>query len=332
MSGTPFGRSIRVITALLLALALSGVTLLPAPALAATYQLSGKVTDQSGNPIPGTTVAVIDPSTSTTVASATTDSTGNYALSVDGGTYNIQVTPPTSSGFQPAQILSKAITGDTTVNVVLVPSGSVTLSGRVLDRSGQGIPGQVVQLNPPGGSAVYTTTDATGFYSLQVAPGNYYLNVQGPNTSPTPNLPTSYFINTVNPISLSQSLSLDLPLPFKRVDVHVQDSGGVPGLERGTRGSYWRLLYDGDDSRHFPGWWANSLWPHQQCHCHIRHRRRDVLAIPDQPLLSVLYLHRQTPIRKSIRDNFSFRNRCHIGHDTSDHTRDSDYAQWAGTR
>ncbi len=55
-----------------------GRLLLPSPALAATYQLSGKVTDQSSNPIVGTTIAVIEPSTSATVASTTTDSSGNY--------------------------------------------------------------------------------------------------------------------------------------------------------------------------------------------------------------------------------------------------------------
>ena len=99
MSRERFGTSIRVVTALLLALTLSGVSLLPSPALAATYQLSGKVTDQSSNPIVGATVAVIDPSTSATVASTTTDSSGTYSLSVDGGTYNIQVTPPSGSGF-----------------------------------------------------------------------------------------------------------------------------------------------------------------------------------------------------------------------------------------
>ena len=228
MSTERFGTSIRVVTTLLLALTLSGVSLLPSPALAATYQLSGKVTDQSSNPIVGATVAVIDPSTGVPVASTTTDSSGNYSLSVDGGTYNIQVTPPSGSGFGPSNTLNQTISGDTIVNFVLVPSGVIQLSGRVLDRFGQGILGQTVQLNPPAGSAVQTTTDANGFYSLQVAPGDYYLQVRGPNTSPTPNLPTSYFINTVNPISLSQSLTLDLPLPFRRVDVHVQDPGGTP--------------------------------------------------------------------------------------------------------
>src|SRR5262245_48541872 len=52
---------------------------------AATVQLSGKVTDQSNNPLASATVAVIDPSTTATVASATTDTNGNYSLSVVSG-------------------------------------------------------------------------------------------------------------------------------------------------------------------------------------------------------------------------------------------------------
>lgn len=46
--------------------------------MATTFQLSGHVTDQSGNPLSDVTVAVIDPASSSTVASATTASNGSY--------------------------------------------------------------------------------------------------------------------------------------------------------------------------------------------------------------------------------------------------------------
>ena len=179
MSTERFGTSIRVVTALLLALTLSGVSLLPSPALAATYQLSGKVTDQSGNPIVGATVAVIDPSTSATVASTSTDSSGTYSLSIGGGGYNIQVTPTSGSGFGSSITLDQGISGDTTLNFILVPSSWIILSGRVLDESGNGVPNQTVLIQAPNeGNIIRSTTDELGHYSIQATPGLCVLSIR----------------------------------------------------------------------------------------------------------------------------------------------------------
>ncbi|MCB0163842.1 MAG: carboxypeptidase regulatory-like domain-containing protein, partial [Anaerolineae bacterium] len=119
---------------------------LVSPAIAATFQLSGRVTNQSGSPVAGAEVAVIDPATSTTVTSATSDANGNYAITVDEGTYDIKVTPPTGSGFGESVSPGQVIGGDTNLDFVLVPAGSVTLSGKVLDANGNGVPNQQVQL------------------------------------------------------------------------------------------------------------------------------------------------------------------------------------------
>ena len=46
------------------------------PVAAATFQLSGRVSDQAGNPLAGATVEVINPTTGGTVASTTTNANG----------------------------------------------------------------------------------------------------------------------------------------------------------------------------------------------------------------------------------------------------------------
>src|SRR3990167_7212998 len=69
---------------------------------ALAHTLSGNISDSSGADISGAVVDVIDTATSNNVGSTTTDGSGNYSLSVNSGTYNVQVTPPSGSGFGPA--------------------------------------------------------------------------------------------------------------------------------------------------------------------------------------------------------------------------------------
>src|SRR5581483_2280004 len=119
---------------------LAPLALAPQILQAANFTLSGRVTDQSSNAVVGATVAALDGSNAT-IASATTDSSGNYSMSLPGGTYTIQVTPPAGSSFQTSNTPNESITADTTLNFVLVPAGAVTLSGHVLDGQGTGIAG-----------------------------------------------------------------------------------------------------------------------------------------------------------------------------------------------
>jgi len=215
-----------------LALCIATVLLLISVTLvaAATFQLSGRVTDQSGDPLAGSLIEVIDPGTGSVVASATTDGSGNYSMPVSEGTYNIQVIPPTGSGFGLAIALNKPITNDTNLDFVLVPAGVAVLSGRVLDSLSNGIPGQNVSLTPwNGGPAIGTTTDNFGNYSLSVAPGDYRVEVNRYGNDSSINAPQYYYIyNYPSPLSLNQSTVLDLQLPAKKVSVHVQDPVGNP--------------------------------------------------------------------------------------------------------
>ncbi|HEX8721879.1 MAG TPA: carboxypeptidase regulatory-like domain-containing protein [Pyrinomonadaceae bacterium] len=194
-----------------------------------SYRLSGRVTDQSGTPLPGSFVEVIDPSLGSAVAGATADGGGNYSLSVPGGVYDVRVTPPGGSGFGTSVALGRNINADTVLDLVLVPEGVVNLSGRILDALGGGVPDQTVRLTPDGGSSLpAVVTDASGSYSFQVSPGNYHMGVAGYYNSHTLNVPHYYDYYSSRPLPLTQSMVMDLPLPLKRVSVHVQDAAGRP--------------------------------------------------------------------------------------------------------
>lgn len=191
--------------------------------------LSGKVTDQASTAIAGVTVEVINPATSVTVATTTTTASGTYALAIESGTYDIRVTPLAGSRLVPCVSPQRSITANTIINFVLVSAGSVVLSGQVQDANGQGIAGQRVDLTS-GSYQLSDVTDAAGNYRFQTARGNYHLQIMASNpASAARNAPGSYNLTTKNtPLALTESMVLDLTLPFKRVAVYVQDPSGNP--------------------------------------------------------------------------------------------------------
>ena len=197
---------------------------------ALAHTLSGNVSDSSGVDISGATVDVIDISTSNNVGSTITDGSGNYNLSVNSGTYNVQVSPPSGSGFGSAVASNYTISSDTIINFILVPTGSVVLSGHVYGPLGNPIPNQLVYLH----STVTHTdvasirTDNSGAYLLSASPGTYILNIQGSGNDPSLlNVPSDYNLEVPN-YSLTQSVVADIYVPTKQVTVHVQDSSNNP--------------------------------------------------------------------------------------------------------
>src|SRR3989344_5859207 len=197
---------------------------------ALAHDLSGNVSDSSGVDISGATVDVIDISTSNNVGSTITDGSGNYNLSVNSGTYNVQVSPPSGSGFGSAVASNYTISSDTIINFILVPTGSVVLSGHVYGPLGNPIPNQLVYLH----STVTHTdvasirTDNSGAYLLSASPGTYILNIQGSGNDPSLlNVPSDYNLEVPN-YSLTQSVVADIYVPTKQVTVHVQDSSNNP--------------------------------------------------------------------------------------------------------
>ncbi len=205
------------------------------PVSAAAFTLSGNVQDSTSAVISGATVDVKDTSNNE-IGNTTTDANGNYSISnINSGTYNISLTPPFGSNYSPVSAPSYNITTDNVLNFVLVPAGTTTITGYVYNSLGSPVTGQIVGLRPAGNSSsfvVKTTTDSTGYYTLQSASGTYDLVVDNPTggNSSSVNMPEIYEVKKAG-FSLSQSEVLNFTIPVSQVQVTVKDPTGatVPG-------------------------------------------------------------------------------------------------------
>jgi hypothetical protein len=227
-----------------LSLALSIALLVQITAAAATFQLSGSVKDYVGNPIAGTAVDVIDQITSATVVSTTTDSNGSYAVLLPEGTYDIEVTPPASSGFRSSTIPDVSITSDTVLDIVLVPVGNVLFSGVLRDRDGTPVPDVRIILND--GGSTYTAAD--GSFSIAVIPGSYRLDLESSGTSDPTRLPSRFSLQGPV-IDLSTDRVQDLTLPNVVLSITVLDPLGNPvpntDVNLGTNAASFELFPGG---------------------------------------------------------------------------------------
>ena len=105
----------------------------------------------------------------------------------------------------------------------------VTLNGHVYGPQGNPLINQTVYLQTSGGARTTATTDSSGDYSLQVAPGTYILDISSYNGAvnhPPVNAPQYYELKKSN-YSLTQNTTLDITVPAKKLDIHVQDPQGV---------------------------------------------------------------------------------------------------------
>jgi len=198
----------------------------PKTALADTFTLSGHISDSSNNAVSNADVSVAEANTNINAGNTTTDSSGNYNVILIGGAYNVKVTPPAGSNFSSAIALSQNIASNTTLNFVLTPAGTVTLSGHVYDPLGNPLANQTVYLLLSGQQTT-AITDASGSYSLQVSTGTYVLHVTNTNNSLSIDAP-QYYDLAVGGFSLTASTVLDITLPAKKVIVHIQDAVGNP--------------------------------------------------------------------------------------------------------
>ncbi len=148
--------------------------------------LQGRVTDNLGNPISGVLVSAFDEA-GINASGANTDAAGNYLIprlatgevriffnaSPAGGNY-------VSKYFPNEDLLTAAIpvpvkAGETTSGVDAQLSDGGTITGRVTDVQGAGIPGISIRCFDTNSDRYYgTTTDATGNYTLaHIRPDDY---------------------------------------------------------------------------------------------------------------------------------------------------------------
>ena len=196
-----------------------------------TITLSGTVKDNLANPFPGAKVQ-------TTAGTTFTDSSGYYTLSIPPGTYDVNVVPPEGSGFGPAVAPGQVLTNDTILNFVLVPLGVAALSGQLLDPDGNGIANEYINLAAWGtDNWIMQRTDASGGYFFEVAAGDYKISI-GAYGGISPNAPRYFYLYTTAPLSLTQSMTMNITLPEKRVSVHVQGPAGNPVANVGLTTTY----------------------------------------------------------------------------------------------
>ncbi len=173
--------------------------------------ISGKVTNSSGTGIANATVSYSGGATT-----ATTDSAGNYSLSVAPGTYSVTAT---ATGYQSSTQQNITVTSGTTtpLNFTLTQS-SGAIAGKVTNSSGTGIANATVSYS---GGSTTATTDSTGNYSLSVAPGTYSVTATA----------TGYQSSTQQNIAVTSGTTT--PLNFTL----TQSSGSIAGKVTNSSGT-----------------------------------------------------------------------------------------------
>ncbi|MFI1195001.1 S8 family serine peptidase [Micromonospora sp. NPDC020750] len=147
---------------------LDALALLDAAPIGETGTLAGKVTDaDTGNPLPGATVALTGPA----ARELTTGTDGTYSTLLPVGDYQAAVT---AFGYAKKTVSATvAKNATTTIDVALTAVPSVTLSGSVTDGSGHGWP-LYAKVSVVGLSASDYTTPANGRYSFKLPAGATY--------------------------------------------------------------------------------------------------------------------------------------------------------------
>jgi len=182
--------------------AASGATVLVNIQLAAGAVVSGKLRDVNGAPYANANINLQSSGGfggSPYPAFAVTDVKGNYSITAAPGSYIVNVTPgwdqatgqplPFPAGtvggyvgstgllvpMNTAKTYVLTVATPTTINMQLIPGA--TISGQLLDANGVAYANANITVFDATGSGIGVSTDATGNYSIIVAPGTYTMNV-----------------------------------------------------------------------------------------------------------------------------------------------------------
>ena len=198
--------------------------------------LTGTVTGPTGAPVPDVQLHISGSCAWGDLSGgfdsyATSDAAGNYAAVIfPSSSVTIEATPQDGSGYGYTKVEGLNIPGDQTRNLTL--TNAVTFSGQLLDRDGDPVPNQTIYLsNPP--IAKMGGTDGGGNFSIQVAPGDYSLEVMSGFLVSAPNVPPSFGLTRVGTVSITQNTSMDISLNEAYVSGKVLDPAGntIPGTE-----------------------------------------------------------------------------------------------------
>jgi hypothetical protein len=201
------------------------------------FNVTGTLVDQGGNPVRD---AFIEAQSCPTMdfggltgsfcpAPVGVDDAGRFSLLMGPGTTPLFVTlrtAPGPSGF----VVQQTVTGDGDVTLQVPPLER--LSGRLVDRDGNALPGQLVCPRPPGcgsnKSCIFAIrcapTDDDGRYQADVLAGTYdvVLRLQSDAFGSFNN------ISSTSPVPVLGPTELDFVLPNVRLTGTVLDPAGVP--------------------------------------------------------------------------------------------------------
>jgi len=205
--------------------------------------LTGTVVGPTGTPVPDVQLHISGSCAwgdlSGTFESLTnSDASGNYtAVIFPSSSITIEATPQDGSGYGYTRIEGISVPGDQALDVTLIDA--VTFSGTLLDRDGDPVPNQTILLSRPP-VVKMDSTDGEGHFSIEVAPGDYSLEVMSGFLLSAPNVPPSYGLARGESVYIFQDTSMNIsvseayvtgkvldPLgnPIAGVDMHVSGSG-----------------------------------------------------------------------------------------------------------
>jgi hypothetical protein len=178
--------------------------------LSAGVILSGKVSNQSSQGIPLVDLNVTNSATQQRLftPSDNTDASGNYALVIPAGTYDIDFNTPTGTRYVAKLLSNQVITSDKTLNVIL--STGFYVSGKVSDPLSSGVASVRI-----GADYTYTgqeqlitnkLTDGAGNYQIVLPSGLFRLSFDPPLTTGLAGL---YLYN----VNISKDTVINVTLP-----------------------------------------------------------------------------------------------------------------------
>ncbi len=218
-----------------------------APAWAAAPTITGLVQDASGAPQANVAISVIDPDTASTVASTTSAADGSFSVPVGSGTYNVELIPPSNSGFQ--SFLATGVSTDSApLTIILKAATVVQLQGMLSDAAGNLYtsvqPQNELSFSSPLNPANVINPTSTGGYSTALfADQNVTVSA---DVSTSGNGTLMIFTNL--PVgTLDHSQTYNVVLPTAELTVSVRDASGNPIAGGGT------LKFDGSNISPLPG-------------------------------------------------------------------------------
>ncbi len=194
--------------------------------------VSGRVSDSSGSGISGAEVQVINPADDNVVATATTDSNGNYSLNIEGGAYNFKVIPPiNSNNFEEVLVENELIDSDIRLDFLLAfrPIENINISGFIFDGAGQPVIDQRIRISGSfDGEQIsnVTNTDLSGFYELEVIQGGSYRFFL--DSSSDGYIPPNSSVVSAQPFSPDTNMTVDFVLPVVEITFNIIDENGNP--------------------------------------------------------------------------------------------------------